>query len=305
MDELAGEQDIQGFIAVLEMHRQECVDAGRYHEAALANARLKQLREQEDKRRREELQQEQLAERLGIEEAHMAELREFNALWDAKMKEFEAHAESLAGMLGERHEQELGAHMSKMKEELMARPQWSRDLLNMRKVEKNLARLKKYDEAADQKDHADVIENDELKSWEDKRGARLKMAEKKFVEKQQMEMKGLLKRVAAGREEQRLARKQELERLLQRYHNVKLQVESQQKVARQRHEKYKHDYGSQTVSQFGLAGGSTLTNRATDRARPGQAAREPARMRPTSNGVASPAPKFKPAPRAEPKGKAR
>ena len=33
--------------------------------------------------------------------------------------------------------------MSKMKEELMARPQWSRDLLNMRKVEKNLARLKK------------------------------------------------------------------------------------------------------------------------------------------------------------------
>ena len=47
---------------------------------------MKQLREQEDKRRREELQQEQLAERLGIEEAHMAELREFNALWDAKVR---------------------------------------------------------------------------------------------------------------------------------------------------------------------------------------------------------------------------
>merc|ERR1719446_1430467 len=105
-------------------------------------------------------------------------------------------------------------------------------------------------------------------NWEVKRGAQLGLAEKKFVEKQQMEMKGLLKRVAAGREEQRLARKQELERLLQRYHNVKLQVESQQKVARQRHNKYKHDYGSQTVSQFGLAGGSTLTNRATDRMKP-------------------------------------
>ena len=34
--------------------------------------------------------------------------------------------------------------------------------------------------------------------------------------------------------------------------------------------RYKHDYGSQTVSQFGLAGGSTLTNRATDRARHGE-----------------------------------
>ena len=53
--------------------------------SAVAQARLKQLREQEDKRRQDELQQEQLAERLGIEEAHMAELREFNALWDAKV----------------------------------------------------------------------------------------------------------------------------------------------------------------------------------------------------------------------------
>ena len=44
--------------------------------SAVAQARLKQLREQEDKRRQDELQQEQLAERLGIEEAHMAELRE-------------------------------------------------------------------------------------------------------------------------------------------------------------------------------------------------------------------------------------
>ena len=33
----------------------------------------------------------------------------------------------------------------------------------------------RYDEAADQKDHADVIENDELKSWEDKRGARVRL----------------------------------------------------------------------------------------------------------------------------------
>jgi len=124
--------------------------------------------------------------------------------------------------------------------------------------------------------------------------------EKKFAEKQEMEMKGLLKRVAAGREEQRLARKQELERLLQRYHNVKNQVESQQKVARQRHNKYKHDYGSQTVSQFGLAGGSTLTNRATAGAPPtpipkSKSAGAPPPRRP--NGGASPPPKLNAPPR--------
>ena len=34
------------------------------------------------------------------------------------------------------------SHMEKAKEELMARPQWSRNLLNMRKIEKNLAKQK-------------------------------------------------------------------------------------------------------------------------------------------------------------------
>jgi hypothetical protein len=220
------------------------------------------------------------------------------------MKEFETHAESLGNMLAERHEQELQQHMEKAKEELMARPQWSRNLLNMRKIEKNLAKQKLYEEAADQKDHADEVEEKELASWEERRSQRLSGVEKKFTEKQEMEMKGLLKRVAAGREEQRLARKQELERLLQRYHNVKNQVESQQKVARQRHNKYKHDYGSQTVSQFGLAGGSTLTNRATAGVAPmPKSAGAPPPRRP--NGGASDRPKLNAPPRTAPKNGAK
>merc|ERR1719499_3090975 len=46
----------------------------------------------EENRRREELRSQQLAERLGVEEAHMKELQEFNEIWDKKVQEFEAHA---------------------------------------------------------------------------------------------------------------------------------------------------------------------------------------------------------------------
>lgn len=53
-----------------------------------------------------------------------------------------------------------------------------------------------------------------------------------------MEMGGLLKRIQSGREEQKQARKTELERLLQRYHNVKTQLEGQQTIIRLRSEKY-------------------------------------------------------------------
>lgn len=37
----------------------------------------------------------QIAERLGVEEAHMLEFQQFNLIWDKKMAEYEQHAEEL------------------------------------------------------------------------------------------------------------------------------------------------------------------------------------------------------------------
>lgn len=37
----------------------------------------------------------QIAERLGVEEAHMLEFQQFNLIWDKKMAEYEEHAEEL------------------------------------------------------------------------------------------------------------------------------------------------------------------------------------------------------------------
>jgi hypothetical protein len=37
----------------------------------------------------------QIAERLGVEEAHMLEFQQFNFIWDKKMKEYETNAEEL------------------------------------------------------------------------------------------------------------------------------------------------------------------------------------------------------------------
>lgn len=37
----------------------------------------------------------QIAERLGVEEAHMLEFRQFNMVWDKKMTDYEHHAEDM------------------------------------------------------------------------------------------------------------------------------------------------------------------------------------------------------------------
>lgn len=239
MDINPDEHDIQDFLEVLEKHRLDCEREGRYEEAELARTRLQQLREHEENRRREELRSQQLAERLGVEEAHMKELQEFNEIWDRKVAEFEAHAANLQNTLGARHKAEFQAYLEKIRRETEPRtPRWSKDLLNLRKIQETLAKMKKYSEAGKTKQQADAVEEKEHQMWKAKREQRIDALEEQFLHKQQLEMGGLLKRVQSGREEQKQARKSELERLLQRYHNVKTQLESQQKIIQQRVEKY-------------------------------------------------------------------
>merc|ERR1719291_1115158 len=117
--------DVGAFLEVLEKHRRDCENEGKYEEAELAKTRLQQLRDHEENRRREELRSQQLAERLGVEEAHMKELQEFNEIWDRKVAEFEAHAANLQNTLAARHKAEYQAYHEKMRVETEPRtPRW-------------------------------------------------------------------------------------------------------------------------------------------------------------------------------------
>jgi hypothetical protein len=66
----------QDFIHILEEHCANCERTGRYVEAEIAKKRLEELRVHEENRRREALRARQLAERLGVEEAHMLEFQQ-------------------------------------------------------------------------------------------------------------------------------------------------------------------------------------------------------------------------------------
>jgi hypothetical protein len=184
-------------------------------------------------------------------------LQEFNEIWDRKVQDFESHASNLQNTLGSRHKQEHMAFMEKIKKETTPRtPRWSKELLNLRKIQDTLAKQKKYSEAQKTKQQADVLEIKEHGQWKAKRDAKIAALEDQFLRKQALEMHGLLKRIQSGREEQKHARKTELERLLQRYHNVKTQLESQQTIIRQRSEKYPISAGfdKSTLSRPGTAG---------------------------------------------------
>jgi len=87
---------VHDFLAILEEHKRNCERAGKYIEAEIAKKRLEELRQHEEQRREESLRSRQVAQRLGIEEAHMLEFQQFNAMWDQTMKVCAAAANALS-----------------------------------------------------------------------------------------------------------------------------------------------------------------------------------------------------------------
>merc|ERR1712167_511228 len=234
-----GEQSVSDFLRILEEHRVECEKNGKYVEAEIAKKRLDELREHEENRQREAMRSRQITEKLGVEEAHMMEFQQFNAIWDKKMEEFEMNAKQLIDTMRKKHANELFRFKDKLQKSMPYRPKFSKELLNSRKIQETLAKMKQYAEAHKVKLKADRLEEVELEKLRSQHAHKLAAQEMQFAQRQQLELATLMKRVDTAEQEHKIQRQQDLERLLQRYQNVKAELEAQQNLERCRYDKYK------------------------------------------------------------------
>jgi hypothetical protein len=84
----------------------------------------------------------QITEKLGVEEAHMLEYQQFNMFWDNKMNDYEQRAIELSEQLQLRQDQEIqDLQRTLIGKEL--KPKFSKDLLNLRRIEEGYAKQKK------------------------------------------------------------------------------------------------------------------------------------------------------------------
>lgn len=159
---------VQDFLNVLEEHRKNCEAESKYVEAEIARNRLEELRLHEENRRREAMRSRQIAERLGVEEAHMLEFQQFNKVWDEKMQMYEENAGNLMSNLKARHKGDLQEFQEKLISKPLL-PKFSKELLNLRKIQQHLARQKDYAEAHKMKLKADSLEGWELEKQQNQR----------------------------------------------------------------------------------------------------------------------------------------
>eukprot|EP01062_Namystynia_karyoxenos_P070796 TRINITY_DN66191_c0_g1_i1.p1 TRINITY_DN66191_c0_g1~~TRINITY_DN66191_c0_g1_i1.p1 ORF type:complete len:367 (+),score=159.88 TRINITY_DN66191_c0_g1_i1:90-1190(+) len=224
------EVPLDEYIKILAEYRRSCERRHNYKEAELVQHVLKQLRLEEENRHVYALTQQQEMERQGLEEAHMLEFQNFNQIWNEKIDSFEEHQLECEAAMLEHHSMELAKFHGEMTAETPRKAKFSKDLLNLRKIQETLAKQKNYVEAQKVKIKGDKLEQAELERINRERGERYAKKEAQILARHRQELLAMRKRMERGRVELERARKKELEMLLQRYNNVKRGLLGQQNI---------------------------------------------------------------------------
>lgn len=90
----------------------------------------------------ENLKSKHLSLKLEVEQAHLEEFNGFNQEWDKRMKEYEDEAKADEEKLEEKHKKEFEEKTDQFKAKIPERPKPSSEVLNLKKIQANLAKQK-------------------------------------------------------------------------------------------------------------------------------------------------------------------
>jgi len=139
---------VEEFLKVLYEHKKSWEKDGKYQEAQDAVKRIQQLRDQETKRKKLELQGKLKSDEQMCESAHQKEIQEFLHRWEKIIiPEFENERLLIELETKKRHQNEIEELKEKSKTDNSLKFRHSPELLNIQKQIESLASLGKYNQA--------------------------------------------------------------------------------------------------------------------------------------------------------------
>ena len=141
-----------------------------------------------------------------------------------------------------------------MEEKLPKQWKASAELLNLRKIQNNLAKQKNYQEAHVVQAKASDLEDKERSQFMIDVHKKILASEAHLMSKQTNEMNALKKKLEGRMNERLKVREVEHNKILQRYQNVKKEIENQQNIERVKRERqYKTRPSTASRSQMGAS----------------------------------------------------
>ncbi|KRX10293.1 hypothetical protein PPERSA_09677 [Pseudocohnilembus persalinus] len=221
-------EDLEQYVEILLDHQKTCEKTGKYIEAEMAKRRLSEIKKELEKRNKNELKFRHISEKSEIERAHVAEFNEFNQFWDEKMREFDEDALKVEEQTIERQQIELQQFVQELERSIPLAPKDTAEQLNLKKMEESLAKQQEYMEAHKVQQQILALEKDEYQKWIHQRQKKIQNLVTQLQTRQKNELNALRQRIQSGQEEQRKVRSLELEKLLQKYQNVRKELDASQ-----------------------------------------------------------------------------
>ncbi|KAH7827354.1 uncharacterized protein MONOS_6787 [Monocercomonoides exilis] len=204
-------------------------DTGRYAEADRENKKLEALKKRLSEKRKTALEEEQREHEEELHHAYEEQVKLFADQWDEEMKNFENDASKQIEELKNTHQQQNEALELSFASADPPQLKPSPELVSLRATEKQLAKLKKFQEALKAQAAADALEQEKVR-LEKEEATRKNSLKQQLKAQQSSEMSNLLKRIDRERKEKCIQRGNDSARLEQRYRNLLRELRAEQKA---------------------------------------------------------------------------
>ncbi len=146
------------------------------------------------------------------------------------MQDLDERLASLEQQLDEKHKAELECLHAQLEQSIPEKAKASPTLLNLRQIQQNLARMKKYADAHETQQRALELEAKEQEVWSEKRANKIAAQESALILKQKKEKEGLESRMQKTCEELKQQKAVVIKTLRLKYDNIKKQMGNTRKM---------------------------------------------------------------------------
>ena len=181
-------------------------------EAETAKRQLTKVKAELERQRKEELYLRFDEEKRQVEMAHIEEISSFNKFWDEKLMEYQNEAERMENETAERHQEEEVEFEEEVARSLAQSKRESSEVINLRKIEENLAKQENYLEAHKVQKQIQGLERTEFERWNRTKANKMKNLMEQLRSKQKTELNALEQKIQQGFEEQKKIRETEYEK---------------------------------------------------------------------------------------------
>jgi len=187
----------------------------------MTKRKIEELHKKLEQQRLDEFRNKQMNELNEVEDANSVEFEEFNTLWSQKLDQIKREAEEQILELQEKHAVERQQMLDRLEKQIPVKPKASPELLSLKKSQELLVRNKDYGEAHNVELKIKQLEDSELRKWNKSRKRTFNLNENNLAKKHEREMNFLLSKLRMIEDENQKKRAFELEKLLQKYQNIK------------------------------------------------------------------------------------